>query len=1796
MACLVCYEILRYRDPREVLIRKLRREKSPASIISALRKLGDKFGDSELPTEVLNLFNHENPVVRRAAAKSAARFEGYAAIFSLVDLSDDKEPGVRLAALEALAELLNTYPNRNIIKVKQGIFETRALRDPNRDVRIAAYRALGTLGSRSAILVLKKALTQWSAEEEQTEITNAICAIESRPFGSSLGEINELAEVKKAIEDILEALKIQVPENSKKDADGIIAKFKEQEEGRKLDTPAKLSAWLEENMESVDSLIRQLEGAVRKTVRQNVEGICEDLKEMTSQGSLPAGKASSLGQVEALAELVKTNAETGFTVTEYMSLRRQTRSVCDIELTTLVKAGFLVLQGRGCYLFTMAGLKRFDTGRSLQTPPAGAALGEGKVANGKAPRVTGYVVGNEARFEIRGFGVILAITNYGKETRPLREVLADAINKFIKKHSLEGFEAGAVNDKDSRNCIKIAGPFSRVKTRIAAVDEKGAEALAADLADMIASLPKPEAKAKPGAQAKTVANGAMGMVIRINGHNVKLPPTLKGQRKLTFGQILDAFKIEDSAVRNAFLTQEKRRQPIPSSRLDRPIDPNNWDFLNIELESDLGSSRYTTSAGKSLGMSRDEMIGYAVKLLKLTNLEITKHMSHITPSVKTEAIDAIFAKEQLNDTEKQVDILNRALEIIREKEERTPELPALKDAVNERIAQEIADHSEISVYQIRAHRKALVPCLDEAEFSEIKQFFEANGVKEDKDQLLVVDRALQLARESESEVKYPHQPLPQEGFENAAVELAKKHSNSFVTIRKIRNYVAPEQQSKVLSEYFSGVGLGEEKNPAVAETQLRILRLTLDIKRGVPMRGVDRHIIMGQQNIEGSLDVPHYPILRTLRWNNLDGDIKTMSRQEKDECLKHAVNWLLEAKRDGKKISVTLLAAGDAARMQKEASKWPGELAEAQKDDPKRFYDPEGKEKTLPPGKKLPLPETLPKAKALCPIAKLSRGEGEDSDRWYDFLECHLVSVKRMNDFLEKLGLGRPFIARVMDNEKYHSQFVAEIERDREEKLNLPDPEKGDEIFFFQQPLGRGVVASVRDVEENKDNNKFSSPLDYERALEYSRKHQGEVLDKLSGVPEGHGEYWFSQLIPLEEHGGKTIFELMRERGIVFDFVRNVDNMASLDENWLILFGFMLKKQYAAMFEASLRPKTEAGKGGAFVITPDFKKKQMEDGVITASEKASKSTDRPFDRNTDEKEHNPDGTNPSPVNDAALYTEMERVFKGTFGEELDGALKITDPVLRAEKLAEVRQAGRKEFGLVPVFKVVKGPEGFEIGRTVFETYAWDIQNGVQGEIVIVGVPSTVDLEEPLEKAGILETVDKSQVKVLDGVEQVRFDPLKRLEDYRSPILQGTREMLADLMVNGPLLVPRTRRLITTIVLSGNAQAFVENAIRSGKVGDISSAAKAPRPMSPSSAEILRRGQEQQRKMAQRKDDDKGPNPTGTGRSLGALEVIMLISVVGAAAATAAYLCRKQKTSDVQIAVRKVLPKEDYLYVMCNRNLPSGERVSAVQGLSMHFGKTEFVPEILKVLEDSSEDDKVRIAAGGAMYQWNDSSVASIVPSLREFLHESVTVKKGTAEGTAKEYLLSSIATSALRALGNVTRKFCGREEAKANQDVFVSWLKSRINSADVKDVVETALISDPTDRSVLQQVGSYLSPRSVDLFNAYLEIEQAIKEKTSGEAQALSLKKLRGIWFPITRAPREVADKVISRLKSLPYSEAEKTPEAIDSLTKQAAGSWVKTATVGQILGELGISRKQGHKDPFSAGEKDKPAGGGKSL
>ena len=523
--------------------------------------------------------------------------------------------------------------------------------------------------------------------------------------------------------------------------------------------------------------------------------------------------------------------------------------------------------------------------------------------------------------------------------------------------------------------------------------------------------------------------------------------------------------------------------------------------------------------------------------------------------------------------------------------------------------------------------------------------------------------------------------------------------------------------------------------------------------------------------LAGTIETPTHSLDKMIRISDMSNaphiDITNLTKTERQVLIEKVVSYFRDLKARNGKIGIGIMLAGSASRM-RIGNNLPSVLEQAQKEDPERF------------GRNI---KELPDAKALLPAAKVN-------GRWMTFLDLYLINCEKMNNAFEKLGLGMPFVPAPLTNEEYQPDFIREIRRANKEGIHSVKPE---DITFYYQRLGYRIAATAEDVAANS--NKFEFEKDgkmvfdqeaYKKAFKFAEKHGGEILTDVI-APEGHGEAahaFFETAADME----KPLFADFMENNIEYYYTHNVDNMAFVDENWLLIFANMIDKDLNMVLAGSKKVKGPAGKGGGFT---EFKgnARQMEDDVYKASAKKYN-----FDRESDEVLNNPKGDNPEANNDATLFIKFPDAFANAYDDErLKDKTKVLN--LTEKDYSEIAAKGRRNFGLSPTYKFASREGEPYILTVTFETRLWEIQNGnTLGTARNLSVP---DIDDGT-------STDKKKV---------RFAPLKSKVDYDNISLQDSREAISNYIVND-------NPLSEDFISAANARKFADAVPEAIKTRDI----------------------------------------------------------------------------------------------------------------------------------------------------------------------------------------------------------------------------------------------------------------------------------------------------------------------------------------------------------------------------------------
>lgn len=151
---------------REQVVRLLAAQ-DPLVIRGALRWVGS-LGIGAAANEVIRLLRHESAQVRAAAADAAVGIRAAVAGATLVALLDDPEREVRMAAARALGALEHAPARPALEAAVQG----KRLRAADRTEKLAFFEALGRVGGAEAVPILDRMLNSrgWLGRGESSEI------------------------------------------------------------------------------------------------------------------------------------------------------------------------------------------------------------------------------------------------------------------------------------------------------------------------------------------------------------------------------------------------------------------------------------------------------------------------------------------------------------------------------------------------------------------------------------------------------------------------------------------------------------------------------------------------------------------------------------------------------------------------------------------------------------------------------------------------------------------------------------------------------------------------------------------------------------------------------------------------------------------------------------------------------------------------------------------------------------------------------------------------------------------------------------------------------------------------------------------------------------------------------------------------------------------------------------------------------------------------------------------------------------------------------------------------------------------------------------------------------------------------------------------------------------------------------------------------------------------------------------------------------------------------------------------
>lgn len=548
------------------------------------------------------------------------------------------------------------------------------------------------------------------------------------------------------------------------------------------------------------------------------------------------------------------------------------------------------------------------------------------------------------------------------------------------------------------------------------------------------------------------------------------------------------------------------------------------------------------------------------------------------------------------------------------------------------------------------------------------------------------------------------------------------------------------------------------------------------------------HEEMGKRYFAGDIQVPTRKIIRKSAPRDLDLIIDPTKDYQTSEAVQAeyrtaALQRLAESKKTGEKFAHLTLMAGESSRMGK--GKIAQLVLEALWDDPDQFIDREklnredwdenwsmsfqnyirgfvqsareGNESAAEKLKSL-----LYDAKALAPAAKVN-------GKWFNFLAFKIYNDVKANKELEAKGYGRPIAPVIMINKKYDGKIRADLEKNDYYGLNPKD------LLIFYQPLGYAVAGTVDDVEniikeeETKlaagkikpEDLSFKTEADKEYAREYARQNAGRPLYELGLKAEGHGWTHPSMLL-MEGPVDEPMIVTLHKNKIREVNLHNVDNMATIDDDWLLGLGMKIVKNKLVTFEDSDQTEAEKGRGGGVADVEENGQRvrvQVEWDIMEASAKAAgKSPQQLIDEVPD-----------SPFNNATMQFDAMEAYSRLLGDDFNRALNEMSLKERNETLAKLAEKFGSKLKPVPLRRVemVEGADGKKhpIVRVLFELRAWEVQ---EADLTRVGFIHTAGAQA--FKGRTAELLRDDPALLARG----RFGPLKTMDNYDNDDLQNHR--------------------------------------------------------------------------------------------------------------------------------------------------------------------------------------------------------------------------------------------------------------------------------------------------------------------------------------------------------------------------------------------------------------------------------------
>ncbi len=572
---------------------------------------------------------------------------------------------------------------------------------------------------------------------------------------------------------------------------------------------------------------------------------------------------------------------------------------------------------------------------------------------------------------------------------------------------------------------------------------------------------------------------------------------------------------------------------------------------------------------------------------------------------------------------------------------------------------------------------------------------------------------------------------------------------------------------------------------------------------------------------EGRLPMPSFDIQKMMSKGDVDLNLLKLNLKERGRYWRRAIDYLRELKEKDGRICINISMGGASSRMRK--GPLPQILIEAMQADPGSFVDPfifSDQEQQiirdkyqdnfhlfiedLDPGREADLAvlnRVIYASKAFLPAGQSNSGQ------WYGLDEYGLRNISAANEELEKLGLGRPFVAIVATSNELYQVCVERCVRkdffglkvstiqNKDGHIDIDHDDLTNELLFYTDNSGHRIIPPVSVVDRERDNTGlFPSQEAYEYARRFAIDNGGKIITDRSPVGKGGVEF-LAMLETSKMSRKRPLLEELIQRRIEYGFGRTVDNMSMLNEDWMTTLGFMLDRKLSLAFEVSDRPAGETGSFFAWI------KNRAADGQLQKEKRLIS-----FDvlmASLSQKGTLEDMLGDTPINNGAWYFRFptpdnvdlrEDVFSANLLPELqDDFSAVVKQVRRGEVTPESFRMFfedlQKRNDQTPILRTIKNPylpapgDNQLILTVVLEYSEQSEQDQLLDRTGVVLVPSIQDTSGLTEGPGV-------------DFSAVRFNPLKKRATYENDTAQRVREALLKRVVDGPLF---SREFTETVV-------------------------------------------------------------------------------------------------------------------------------------------------------------------------------------------------------------------------------------------------------------------------------------------------------------------------------------------------------------------------------------------------------------